>query len=67
VKCIGQPYSYTRLTAHNATDLLWEQVSVATAPPDMPDARISWPPRLFTQRLFTQRPAPPRSTPSGRR
>ena len=27
--CIQQPYSYTRLTAHNATDLLWEQVSNA--------------------------------------
>jgi hypothetical protein len=27
LKCIAQPYSYTRLTAHNATDLLWEQVS----------------------------------------
>lgn len=29
VTCIGQPYSYTRLTVHNATDLLWEQVSNA--------------------------------------
>jgi hypothetical protein len=28
-KCIAQPYSYTRLTAHNATDLTWEQVSNA--------------------------------------
>ena len=27
--CIQTPYSYTRLTAHNATDLLWEQVSNA--------------------------------------
>jgi hypothetical protein len=25
--CISQPYSYTRLTAFNATDLLWEQIS----------------------------------------
>ena len=24
---IGDPYSYTRLTAFNATDLLWEQIS----------------------------------------
>ena len=27
--CIATPYSYTRLTAHNATDLTWEQVSNA--------------------------------------
>jgi hypothetical protein len=27
LKCISQPYSYTRLTAYNRTDLLWEQVS----------------------------------------
>ncbi len=26
-KCIEDPYSYTRLTVHNATDLLWEQIS----------------------------------------
>eukprot|EP01047_Picozoa_sp_COSAG01_P065129 COSAG01_NODE_8745_length_2674_cov_2.404660_2_plen_96_part_00 len=26
-KCIQDPYSYTRLTVYNATDLLWEQVS----------------------------------------
>ena len=25
--CISQPYSYTRLTAYNATDLKWEQIS----------------------------------------
>lgn len=25
--CISQPYSYTRLTVHNATDLTWAQVS----------------------------------------
>ena len=25
--CIQDPYSYTRLTAFNATDLLWEQIS----------------------------------------
>jgi len=25
--CIGLPYSYTRLTVYNATDLLWEQIS----------------------------------------
>ena len=25
--CIQAPYSYTRLTVHNATDLLWEQIS----------------------------------------
>ena len=24
--CVNKPYSYTRLTAFNATDLLWEQV-----------------------------------------
>ena len=23
LKCIAQPYSYTRLTAYNSTDLLW--------------------------------------------
>ena len=28
-KCIAQPYSYTRITAYNATDLLWEQYSNA--------------------------------------
>lgn len=26
-KCIALPYSYTRITMHNATDLLWEQYS----------------------------------------
>ena len=25
--CIDTPYSYTRLTVHNATDLLWQQIS----------------------------------------
>ena len=25
--CIAQPYSYTKLVAHNATDLTWTQVS----------------------------------------
>lgn len=25
--CIGNPYSYTRLTVYNQTDLLWEQIS----------------------------------------
>ena len=27
--CIAQPYSYTRLVAHNATDLSWVQISNA--------------------------------------
>ena len=27
--CIAKPYSYTRLTAYNATDLKWQQVSNA--------------------------------------
>jgi hypothetical protein len=27
--CVGDPYSYTRLTLFNATDLLWEQISNA--------------------------------------
>ena len=26
-KCIGLPYSYSRVTIHNATDLSWEQVA----------------------------------------
>jgi len=26
-KCIAGPYSYTRFTAFNATDILWEQIS----------------------------------------
>jgi hypothetical protein len=25
--CIADPYSYTRLTVYNSTDLLWEQIS----------------------------------------
>ena len=25
--CIGDPYSYTRLTVYNESDLLWEQIS----------------------------------------
>ena len=29
VTCVNTPYSYTRLTVFNATDLLWEQVSNA--------------------------------------
>lgn len=27
VHSISDPYSYTRLTVYNATDLLWEQIS----------------------------------------
>ena len=54
--CIQQPYSYTRLTAHNATDLLWEQVSNA-------DSSIidSW---VLHQDKHGAFPAPPTPPPS---
>jgi hypothetical protein len=54
--CLEQPYSYTRLTAHNATDLLWEQVSNA-------DSSIidSW---VLHQDKHGAFPAPPTPPPS---